>query len=81
MASFYKKMKYKINFQKEFDIEMDKEGTTPYIAFVRVIAGRCFDKVYINKWFKKLVPKDDYSKGEKNELIAWLVKYSKIYLK
>jgi hypothetical protein len=67
--------KYKIDFQKEFKEELTKE-VTPYIAFVKVISGRCFDKKTISKWFKKLIPTDDYSKNEQKELIEWLVKFS-----
>lgn len=69
-------MKYKFDFNNEFDNEMYAEGTSPYIAFTKVIAGRCLSRDLIRKWYTKLVPKEDYSKSDLSDLLDYLEKLS-----
>ena len=43
-----------------------------YLCFAEAIKRQSFTKQTIQRWFKKLVDKDDYAKGEKKEILAYL---------
>ncbi|MFA5431677.1 MAG: hypothetical protein WC319_02195 [Candidatus Paceibacterota bacterium] len=43
-----------------------------YLCFTKAIKGQRFSKQVINRWFQKLVDKDDYIKNEKNVLLRYL---------
>lgn len=53
------------------------DGVSTFIAFVRAIKGRNFDRFLIGRWFKKLVDEDDYAKEDYDTLLQWLHKISK----
>lgn len=43
-----------------------------YIVLRSLVKGKGFRRSYIEKWFKKLVPKDDYDPRDRKELIRQL---------
>lgn len=45
------------------------EGHSSFTQFVRAITGQQFDKKSIDRWFGKLVEKEDFSKGDKEALL------------
>ncbi len=47
-----------------------------YICFSRAISRKGFSKKTISRHFNRLVDKDDYQKGEKNEILEWLFRFS-----
>jgi len=48
-----------------------------YVCFAEAIKNRKFGKQTINRWFNKLVEKDDYEKEEKKEILSHLHELSK----
>ena len=54
-------------FEKEY-----VNGASSFIAFVRAIKGKGYDKRFIGRWFNTLVEKDDYARSERESLIRWL---------
>ena len=67
-------MKYKDKEIREiFDIIVDKNpGLTSYICFSKAIKGREYDAEYVEKWFKKLVDKEDYQSKDYGDLMDYL---------
>lgn len=51
-------------------------GLSSYINFSQAIKGQKFSRDLINRWFNKLVDKDDYDKKDKRELIEYLTNLS-----
>ena len=43
-----------------------------YLCFAEAIKGQKFTKPMINRWFSKLVEKDDYSKSDKRQILKQL---------
>lgn len=54
-------------FEKEY-----VGGTSSFIAFVRAIKGKGYDRRLISKWFNTLVEKDDYASKDREQIIVWL---------
>lgn len=52
-------------------------GHADYINFVNAIKGQNFSRDMIIRWLTKLVPKEEYAKGDKKFLIDQLVAHSK----
>lgn len=44
-------------------------GWSSYLCFVEAITGQYFRRRTIQYWFNKLVDKNDYSKGDKQQII------------
>lgn len=60
-----------------FDVIQDKNpGLSTLICFSKAVAKRGYDSEYITKWFKKLVDKEDYEHRDRDEVLAWLQKYT-----
>ncbi len=49
-----------------------------YVCFAKAVEKQKFAKRIINKWFSKLVQKDDYLKSEKKELLKNLEELSNV---
>ncbi len=47
-----------------------------YICFSHAISRKGFSKKTISRHFNRLVDKDNYQKGEKNEILEWLFRFS-----
>jgi hypothetical protein len=47
-----------------------------YICFAEAVRGKRFSKRTISYYFNRLVSKDDYSKGEKKEILKHLFRLS-----
>lgn len=62
----------KHTIQTQFDECMKREGVSTFIAFVRSVKGRGFDRYTIGRWFSKLVEKDEYARRDRDKLIEWL---------
>lgn len=54
-------------------IQDENPALGDYICFARAITGQNFSERIITFWFNKLVPKDDYLKEEKKDLIKHLM--------
>jgi hypothetical protein len=48
------------------------EGLSSYTIFARTIARKGFEKKVINKWFDKLVDREDYTRVKKKVLLQYL---------
>lgn len=48
-----------------------------YTKFAMAIKGMKFNKLTIDKWFSKLVDKDDYDKSDKMAILDHLYNYSR----
>ncbi len=55
------------------EIQLKREGCAPLIIFDAAVKGRKFSPRIIALWFNKLVPKDDYDKREKRNILRQLV--------
>ena len=62
--------------KEDFEFQMKTLNISTYIAFSRAIAGCRYNRTFINRWFNKLVDKEDYNKSELSELLDQLVKVS-----
>lgn len=62
----------KHTIQAQFEEQMKREGVSTFIAFLRSIKGRGFDRFTIGRWFNKLVDKDDYERKDRDKLLEWL---------
>lgn len=62
----------KSRFTKEY-----KNGVSSYVAFYRAIKGQDFTSSAVSQNFNKLVEKGDYSRSDKNTIIAQLCSVSK----
>jgi hypothetical protein len=49
-----------------------------YLCFAKAIKGQRFSKQVINRWFQKLVDKDDYANNEKSSLLRYLYDLSNL---
>ena len=49
-----------------------------YVCFAKAVEKQKLSKRIINKWFSKLVQKDDYLKSEKKELLKNLEELSNV---
>lgn len=47
-----------------------------YLCFAEAVKEQCFNTQTIQRWFNKLVDKDDYARGEKREVVDFLVNLS-----
>jgi hypothetical protein len=54
-----------------FEKEMKAEGVSTFIAFVRAVRGRGFDRNLVGRFFNKLVDKEDYTKSERDTLLLF----------
>ena len=58
----------------EISKKRPKNGS--FDCFVNTISGRGYKKRIILKWFNALIPKNDYAKREKKELLEYLYRVS-----
>lgn len=72
-------LKYEgMEIREIYDIIVDKNpGLSTLICFSKAISKRNYEPEYITKWFKKLVDKEDYEHRDRDEVLAWLQKYTK----
>ena len=49
-----------------------------FICFSEAIKKQKFTKPIINRWFRKLVDKDDYQRSDKNKILQQLYDYSNV---
>lgn len=54
-------------FEKEY-----VNGASSFVAFVRAIKGRGYDRKLVSKWFSTLVEKDDYARSDRDSIVSWL---------
>jgi DNA invertase Pin-like site-specific DNA recombinase len=47
-----------------------------YLSFAEAVKGQGFSKQTIQRWFNKLVDKDDYARSEKRETVDFLINLS-----
>ncbi len=47
-----------------------------YLCFAEAVSKQKFSKQTIQRWFNRLVDKDDYAKSEKRETVDFLAKLS-----
>ena len=52
------------------EIKKNNPLLSSYICFAKAVNGQHFGKQIIGRWFSKLVEKDDYSKRDRNALLA-----------
>lgn len=74
-----KMLKYEgMELRDIFNIIQDKNpGLSTLICFSKAVSKRGYDPIYITKWFKKLVDKEDYEHRDRDEVLKWLQKYTK----
>jgi len=54
------------------EINRQKPKNGSFDCFVNTIIRQGYKKRIILKWFNALIPKNDYAKGEKKELLEYL---------
>lgn len=65
-----KKPKSKQDFGEQLkEAQEAKPSHGDYIILMGLMRGKKFRKPFIQKWFKKFVPKDDYSPSDAKKLI------------
>jgi len=57
--------------EAQFDNELT-EGVSTFIAFVRSVQGKGFDRNLVGRYFTKLVDKDDYASSDRDSLLLWM---------
>lgn len=58
------------------DVAERNPNYSSYLCFAEAIKKQGFSKQTIQRWFNKLVDKDDYAKNEKRETVDFLVNLS-----
>lgn len=53
-------------------IQEKKQGWSSYLCYASAITGRKFSRETLQRWFNKLVEKDDYVASEKKDILAHL---------
>ncbi len=65
------------SIQRRFnEIRLKNQDFSTYMSFARSIRNQQFSRDAINRWFNKLVDKDDYNKRDKKALLDYLFKLS-----
>lgn len=57
------------SLQRRFRKEQRNQNQSSIVSFYGAVIGGNFSKQMIQRWFNKLVSKDDYDKGNKKEII------------
>jgi len=50
----------------------DNPGYSTYTAFAEAVRGQQFGVAVLRQWFDKLVDRDDYKRGDKEDIIKHL---------
>jgi hypothetical protein len=65
------------SIKRRFDnIAKRNPNYSSYLCFAEAVKERRFSKQMIQRWFNKLVDKDDYARSEKRETVDFLVSLS-----
>ena len=66
------------SIERRFDNIAEKnQSWSSYVCFAEAVKGQGFTRQTLHRWFQKLVDKDDYSQGDKKELLTNLENLSK----
>lgn len=62
---------------RRFQVEQDKSpNLSTLVNFGRAVEHQNFNEAIIQRWFNKLVDKDDYDAADKKAVVAHMVKLS-----
>jgi hypothetical protein len=62
------------SLQRRFvNISETNQQWSSYYCFYEAIKDQEFSKEIIQRWFQKLVNKDDYARNEKRNIVAYLI--------
>jgi hypothetical protein len=60
-----------------YKLQQENPSLGDYIILTKVISGNNYHEATISKLFSKLIPKEDYERGDRSLFIKHLVKLSK----